>query len=78
MATSKGLWSVAKWKPVMNTVHPRSVLGPVLVNTFINDTHSGTECTLGVCAGDTKLGGAGDKLEGRDGIQRDPERGVGP
>lgn len=57
MATSKGLWSVAKWKPVMNAVHPRSVLGPVLVNISINDTDSGTECTFGVCAGDTKLGG---------------------
>lgn len=54
MATSKGLWSVAKWKPVRSAVLPRSVLGPVLVGIFVNDTDSGTGCTPGVFAGDTR------------------------
>lgn len=62
----------------MSAVHPRAIPGPVLVNIFINDTDSGTECTLGVFAGDTKPRGAGERLEGRDGIQRDTDTGVGP
>ncbi|KAJ7411599.1 hypothetical protein BTVI_48935 [Pitangus sulphuratus] len=60
---------MCKWKAVTS-----GVLGPALFNIFVGDMDSGIECTLSKFADDTKLCGAINMLEGRDGIQRDLDR----
>ncbi|GAB0178519.1 cAMP-dependent protein kinase inhibitor alpha [Grus japonensis] len=65
---------MSKWRPVMTGVPQRLVLGRALVNIFVGDMDNGIEHTLSKFANDIKLCGVVDTLEGRDAIQRDPDR----
>lgn len=58
----------------MSGVHQGSVLRPILFNICIIDINSGIKCTISKCADATKLSGTADMFEGRDGVQRDPDR----
>lgn len=58
-----GSGSMPTWKPGMSVAPQGSILGSIVLNTFINDIDSGTECTSSKFADDVKQGGAVDLLE---------------
>jgi len=68
--------SMSKWRPVLSGFPRGLVSGLVklLFNLFVGDVNSGIKCTLRKFSNDNKLCGAVDMLEGRDAIQRKPDR----
>lgn len=65
--------SMPMWRPVVSSIPQGSVLGPALVNVFVDDEDSGIECTFSKFVHDTNLYGAVNTLEGRDAIKRAPD-----
>jgi len=61
---------MSRWKPVTSGFCQVSVLGLALINIFVSNMDVG----LSKSADDTKLSGAVDTPEGRDAIQRDPDK----
>jgi len=59
----------SNWKAVSSAIPTVSVLGRTLFNICINELGNRTESTLIRCAGNTKLGGVADVLEGCAAIQ---------
>jgi len=61
-----------KKRSVTSGVLQWPILGPILLNNFINDIDSGTECTFSKLVVDSKWSGAADTFEGRNAIQEGP------
>ena len=66
--------SVSVWRLVTGSVPQLLVLRALPFDIFVSDIDDGIKCTLSKFAGECKLSGMADTLEGRKGIQRDLDR----
>jgi len=64
----------SRWRPVTSGVPQGSVLGPILLNNFVNDLEAVVECTLSKFEDSTKLVSVADMSEAYAAIQRDIDR----
>lgn len=64
----------SSWWPLTSSITQGSILGLILLNTFLNELDDKANHTLRMFADDTKLGGLGHTLEGSAIIQRDLDR----
>ncbi|KAK4822296.1 hypothetical protein QYF61_012995 [Mycteria americana] len=71
---SCGQWLDVRVETIDEWCPSGSVLGVVLFTIFVRDMGSRIECTLSKFADDTKLSSVVDTLEGKDDIQRHPNR----
>lgn len=61
----------SSWRAVTSGIPYGLILGPTLLNIFINDPAGGTARTLGTFAGDPELGGEVDAPDGRAAVEGD-------
>ncbi|CAM5146926.1 unnamed protein product [Eretmochelys imbricata] len=66
--------SMSSWQLVSSGIPQVSILGPVLLNIFINDLGDGIDCTLSKFTDDIKLWGEEDMLKGMDRVQSDLDK----
>lgn len=62
------------WRPVTSNITDGSIMGLLLLTTFINDLGDEAECSLRKFADDTKPGGVTDTPDSQTHTQRDLDR----
>ncbi|RMB95392.1 hypothetical protein DUI87_28113 [Hirundo rustica rustica] len=66
--------AACSWQPGTSGVPQGSVLGPALLNVFIDNMDEGIESFISKFVADTMVGGCVDRLEGIRALQRDMEQ----